>query len=120
MGLLTEVDPRCGVPMLLPRMQFPIATTFVDRHTRISLPGFVRITVEGDLLAWTRWRYRIKDEDRGWDWWSIHLECKLSPDKYECYAALAANELQGLMVLDLKERTIGKGRGIAIDYLSTK
>ena len=101
------------------RMQLPFAVSFVERRTRARVPGSIRIAVSGDMLGWTRWRYRSKDEDRAWDWWSLHLECSLSPERYECYAALAANDLQGLMVVDLKERSVGGGRGIAIDYLAT-
>src|SRR5438067_13713931 len=100
-------------------MQSPIEVRFANRHTRGTFPGLIRVAVAEDFLAWTRWRYRPHDPDRDWDWWSIHLECSLSPDRYECYAALASNELQGLMLLDLNGQRVGSGRGITIDYLST-
>jgi hypothetical protein len=43
----------------------------------------------------------------------------MSGGRYECYAALAANDLQGLMVLDLNMRRTGTGKGVIVDYLAT-
>jgi hypothetical protein len=71
------------------------------------------------MLAWTRWPYRGEDEDRDWDWWRIYLECLQSRGRYECFAATARDELQGLMVLDLQGRRVSKLRCLAVDYLAT-
>ncbi len=83
------------------------------------MQGFMLPATERDLLLWTRWRYRPQDEDRTWDWWEIFLECKSSRGRYECYAAIAQNELQGLMQLDLKPRSMGPAQRIVVDYLAT-
>ena len=65
-----------------------------------------------------RWRYRAEDEDRSWDWSAIYAEAKEPNGNQECYAAWAEKELQGLMVMDLGERT-AEGRGsVIIDYLA--
>ena len=100
-------------------MQLPLATRFVNRGSEESVRGLIRIATEQDLLSWTGWRYRSSDEDRTWDWWGIYLECRASQGRYECYAALAENELQGLMVLDLKGRKTRVRKAITVDYLST-
>ncbi len=83
------------------------------------MQGFILPATERDMLLWTRWRYRPQDEDGIWDWWEIFLECKTSRGRYECYAAIAQHELQGLMQLDLKPRRVGSGKGIVVDYLAT-
>lgn len=83
------------------------------------MPGIIRIAIERDLLLWTGWRYRQTDEDRAWDWWGIYRECRASRGRYECYAALALDDLQGLAVLDLKTKKTSVGGAITVDYLST-
>ena len=83
------------------------------------MPGIIRVPIDQELLLWTGWRYRPTDEDRGWDWWGIYLECRASPGRYECYAALALNDLQGLAVLDLEAKKTSAGDVITVDYLST-
>ena len=83
------------------------------------MPGFIRIATNDDLLLWTGWRYRPTDEDRTWGWWGIFLECRASRRRYECYAALALDDLQGLAVLDLKTGRTSVGNAITLDYLST-
>ena len=100
-------------------MKLPLATRFIDRGSGKRVPGLIRVAVEQDLLLWAGWRYRPSDEDSAWDWWGIYLECRTSHGRYECYAALAENDLQGLMVLDLKPRKIKAGKAITVDYLST-
>ncbi len=47
------------------------------------------------------------------------MECGASRGRYECYAAYARNDLQGLAVLDLKTKEAGAGAAITLDYLST-
>ena len=100
-------------------MQFPIAVGFSERHTGFGVPGVIRPVVEEDLLAWTTWRYGARDEDKEWDWRGIYLDCKRRADRYECYAAVAASQLHGLMLLDLKGRKIAGSRSLIVDYLST-
>jgi hypothetical protein len=100
-------------------MQFPLAATFVDRASLKRIPGEIRVAVEQHMLLWTGWQYRSSDEDRAWDWWQIYLECQLPDGRYECYAVLTDNVLQGLMALDFKERKTGAGNEIIVDYLAT-
>ena len=71
------------------------------------------------LLAWVRWRHRLEDEDRAWDWSSIYAESSESDGGHECYAAWADDELQGLMALHLRHPNAQEGRFIMVDYLST-
>jgi len=105
--------------MLTRKMQLPLAAGFVDRRSGARVRGLIQIAVEEHLLLWTSWRYRPRDEDRAWDWWSIFQECRLSEGRFECYAALADGDLQGLMVLDLRGKRTGTGKGIIVDYLAT-
>ena len=105
--------------MLSRQMRFPLAASFVDRGSGERAHGLVRIADEQHLLLWTAWRYRPRDEDRTWDWWGIYRECGKSGSRYECYAALAENDLQGLMVLDIKLSRTGTGKGLIVDYLAT-
>lgn len=81
--------------------------------------GLIQIAVERHLLRWTGWRHDAGDEDRGWDWWGIYQECSSSAGRCECYAAVADNDLQGLMVLDLQGRRTGATKAIVVDYLAT-
>ncbi len=60
--------------MLTCKMQLPLAANFVDKESGGRVPGLVHIAVEEHLLLWTSWRYRPRDEDRAWDWWSIFYE----------------------------------------------
>jgi hypothetical protein len=83
------------------------------------VPGLIRFATDQDLLLWTSWQYGPTDEDRAWDWWAIYLDCGTSRGRYECYAAWAQNELQGLAVLDLKKKRTRTGSAITLDYLST-
>ena len=83
------------------------------------MPGVIRVPIDQELLLWTGWRYRPTDEDRGWDWWGIYLECRASRGRYEYYAALALDDLQGLAVLDLEAKKTSAGDVITVDYLST-
>ena len=100
-------------------MELPIATRFVDRSSEKGVRGLVRIATDQDLLSWTLWRYKPTDEDRAWDWRSIFRECKASHGRYECYAALALDDLQGLTLLDLKPKKTKIGKAITVDYLAT-
>jgi hypothetical protein len=100
-------------------MKFPLTTRFFDRSTGAAVPGLIQAATSRDLLLWTAWQYQPKDEDREWDWWGIFLECQAAPERYECYASLARERLQGLLVLDLATRTTTGGEAITIDYLST-
>jgi hypothetical protein len=100
-------------------MQLPLVVSLVDRASGTRVRGRIQTAVEQHLLWWTGWRYDDADEDRGWDWWGIHRECSSSAGRYECYAAVAANDLQGLMVLDLRGRRTGAGKAIVVDYLAT-
>jgi hypothetical protein len=117
-GVLLLTESLIG-NKLTPQMQFPVASTFVDRESGAKVPGLIRLATEQDLLLWTGWRYRPLDEDGIWDWWGIYRESMALRDRYECYAAFAANDLQGLMALDLKARGTSGGNAITIDYLST-
>ena len=105
--------------MLTGKMQFPLAADFVDKKSGGRVPGLIHIAVEEHLLLWTSWRYRPRDEDRTWDWWSIFQECKVSGGQFESYAAFAAGNLQGLMALDLAGERTGMAKGIIVDYLAT-
>jgi hypothetical protein len=100
-------------------MQFPLAAGFVDKGSGAEVRGLIHIAVEEHLLLWTSWRYRSGGEDRTWDWWSIFQECRLSGGQFECYAAFAAGNLQGLMALDLRGKRNGTGKAIIVDYLAT-
>ena len=81
--------------------------------------GLIHIAVEEHLLLWTSWRYRSGGEDRTWDWWSIFQECKFSGGLLECFAAVTAGNLQGLMALDLRGKRTKTGKAIVVDYLAT-
>lgn len=122
-SLSEESHPRLTifhtVDMLTRKMQFPLATGFVDKESRAQVSGFIHTAVEEHLLSWTSWRYRSYDEDRTWDWWSIFQECKLSGGRLECFAALAAGNLQGLVALDLSGKRTKTGAVIIVDYLAT-
>src|SRR5207245_6712550 len=99
------------------RMEFPIACQLADRRTDKKVRGSIRPATDHEMLLWTRWRYASDDEDRRWDWWNFYLECKASKGRYECYALIAREELQGLMMLNLKRhRTVFR---VVVDYLST-
>lgn len=100
-------------------MRLPLASTFVDRGSGERVRGFIRLAIEQDLLLWTGWQYRPSDEDKAWDWWGIYGESMASRDRYECYAALTAHDLHGLILLDLKVRATKGRRAITIDYLAT-
>jgi hypothetical protein len=100
-------------------MEFPVTTQFLDRGSGQGVPGIIRVAIDQDLLLWTGWRYGAAEEDRAWDWWGFYQECRASRGRYECYAALALDDLQGLAVLDLKTRKTSLGTAITIDYLST-
>jgi hypothetical protein len=105
--------------MFTRQMQLPLVAGFVDRGSGARVRGFIHIAVEEHLLLWASWRYRPRDEDRAWDWWSIFEECRSSSGRFECFAALAAGNLQGLMALDLKGERNRTGEGIIVDYLAT-
>jgi hypothetical protein len=105
--------------MLTHKMHLPLAAGFVDRGSGERARGLIDLAVEEHLLLWTSWRYRPRDEDQTWDWWSIFQECRLSGGRYERYAALADGNLQGLMALDLGEKGDRIGKGIIVDYLAT-
>jgi hypothetical protein len=100
-------------------MQFPLAAGFVDKKSGGRVAGLIHIAVEEHLLLWTSWRYRPRDEDRAWDWWSIFQECKFSGGLLECFAAVTAGNLQGLMALDLRGKRTKTGKAIVVDYLAT-
>lgn len=100
-------------------MQFPVAARFVERVSGDRVPGIIQPAIEEHLLLWGSWRYRPRDEDRGWDWWSIFQECRLSGGRFECYAALAEGSLQGLMSLNLRGKRNRTSQGIIIDHLAT-
>jgi hypothetical protein len=100
-------------------MRFPIPCHFTDRLTGERVRGLILLATEGHLLEWREWHYSPDDEDRDWDWWSIYLECRLSEGRYECFAAVAANGLQGLMLLDVSPSEVKRRQGIIVDYLST-
>jgi len=80
--------------------------------------GLIQLAADEHLVRWTDWRYAPDDQDRTWDWWSIYRECRSSGGRYECYAALAKDHLQGLMVLDLEGGGTGGAGGIVVDYLA--
>lgn len=103
----------------MPDMRFPCTARFVNRQTRLSVIGSIQPTDDRGILAWTRWHYRVQDEDRNWDWWKILLECKASGKGRECYSATAQSEIQGLMSLDLKGQPVGRARGVVVEYLAT-
>jgi hypothetical protein len=96
---------------------FPVQ--FIDRFQNTSIPGQVRLSRDEDLLAWAGWKYSASQQDRHWDWWSAYLECKESAGRYECYSALTADRLEGLLVLDLEIRATATGGAITVDYLAT-
>ncbi len=100
-------------------MRLSLAANFVDRESGERVHGVIEVALEQHLLWWTGWRYDSRDEDGGWDWWGIYQECRSSAGRYECYAAVAANDLQGLMVLDLRGRRTSAGKAIIVDYLAT-
>jgi hypothetical protein len=100
-------------------MQFPLAAGFVDKKSGGRVPGLIHIAVEEHLLLWTSWRYRPCDEDQAWDWWSIFQEGRLSGGRFECYAALATGNLQGLMALDIQGKRSSMSKGVIVDYLAT-
>ncbi len=100
-------------------MQLPLGARFVDRSSGARVHGLIQIAVEQHMLWWTGWRYGSQDEDRGWDWWGIYRECRSSAGRHECYAAIAANDLQGLLVVDLRGRRTSAGKALIIDYLAT-
>lgn len=83
-------------------MHFPLTTNFIYKGSGERVSGLIEIAIDQHLLLWTGWRYRDRDEDRTWDWWSIYVGCGSPGARCECYAALAGNELQGLMALDLE------------------
>src|SRR5207245_10772895 len=99
------------------RMEFPIACQLADRRTDKKVRGSIRPATDHEMLLWTRWRYASDDEDRRWDWWNFYLECKASKGRYECYALIARDELQGLMMLNLKRHRTDIR--VIVDYLST-
>jgi hypothetical protein len=104
--------------MLTRKMQFPLAAGFVDRESGERVRGLIHIAVEQHLLLWASWRYRPRDEDRVWDWWSIFQECRLSGGRFKCYAALVSGNLQGLMALDLSGKRNRTGKCIIVDHLA--
>jgi hypothetical protein len=105
--------------MLAGKMHFPLAAGFIDKVAGARVSGFIHVADEEHLLLWTSWRYRPRDEDRTWDWWSIFQECKLSGGRLECFAAVAAGNLHGLMALDLGGKRTRTGAAIIVDYLAT-
>ena len=107
------------VNMIVRQMRLPLAVSLIDKGSGERVPGVVRMAIEQDLLLWMRWRYRPSDQDRTWDWWGIYLESMASDGRHECYAALAAEGLHGLMLLNLEKRKLGTGSGMVVDYLST-
>ena len=104
--------------MLRRQMQLPLGVGFVDRRSGARVNGLVQIAGAQHLLWWTGWRYDSRAEDRTWDWWGIYRECGSSAGRYECYDAVAANDLQGLIVLDLRGRKTRVGKAIIVDYLA--
>jgi hypothetical protein len=100
-------------------MDFPLPTSFLENSSGSSVDGLIRLATQQDLTLWTQWRYRTSDEDRTWDWRGIYSGCADSRGQYECYAAFAMNDLQGLAVLDLAPKQTEEGYAITIDYLAT-
>jgi hypothetical protein len=100
-------------------MRLPLTANFIDKGSGSKVPGVVQRAVEQDLLLWLRWRYRTRDPDRTWDRWGIYLDTLVSNGRHECYAALAAEELQGLMQIELEERGTRSDDAVIVDYLST-
>jgi hypothetical protein len=100
-------------------MGLPLAAKFIDKASKKKVPGLIRRVDLLDMAFWTGWRHRSTDEDRSWDWWSIYLDCARSTGRYELYGALTADDLQGLMVLDIQERRTANGRAITIEYLAS-
>ena len=81
--------------------------------------GLIHNAAEEHLVLWAGWRYRPRDEDRIWDWWSIFQECRLPGGRVECFAAIANGNLQGLMALDIGGKQGTTGKSIIVDYLAT-
>ena len=100
-------------------MEFPLSVQFIERARAIKAYGVIRPMVKVDLAWWLRWQHAASDEDRSWNWNAIYQECAGSPNRYECYAAFAANELQGLIVLNLNRKQTEHGAAISVDYLAT-
>jgi len=100
-------------------MQLPSLARFIDKHSGARIHGSIHAAAERHLGFWRDWRYNPYDEDRAWDWWAIYQECASWAERYECYAAMAANQLQGLMVIDLRGRRLGDGSALIVDYLAT-
>ena len=46
-------------------------------------------------------------------------ELRLSRGQLECFAALVAGDLQGLMAVDLRGKSSRAGKAIIVDYLAT-
>jgi GNAT superfamily N-acetyltransferase len=100
-------------------MKGSISVEFVNRATSARVRGEIRQTYEEDLLSWASWRYSDSDEDKNWDWAALYSECKNSRGRYECYSAIAQDELHGLVILDLKTKQNRSGVSITVDYLAT-
>jgi hypothetical protein len=100
-------------------MTEPLSLHFRERSSGARVYGEIRRSEDQHFLAWANWRYNRFDEDKDWDWWAIFLECTKRRRRYECYSAFAANELQGLMALDLRVKRTKVGTAITVDYLAT-
>src|SRR5688572_18116207 len=100
-------------------MKAPLIVNLASKTTGRKVNATIQLAREQDIFLWANWRYRPEDEDRDWDWWKIFGDYRNEPLRYECYSAIAAEELQGLMLLDLDPKPIGVGRAITIDYLAS-
>lgn len=91
-----------------------------EEGTARGVEGVARPAGNEDLLLWAQWRYREQDLDKGWRWKRIFEDCRRSRGRLECHCLVAADQMQGLMVLNLRGKTLDveRGRGMVVDYLA--
>lgn len=100
-------------------MQYPLRATFINRIDARKVFGQIRLASDIDIKVWSKWLYSEEDEDSEWDWSEIFGESQSQPHRYECYAAEAGGQLQGLARLDLDVTETAMGAAITLDYLAT-
>ncbi len=100
-------------------MKLPLTALFEDKTTGQQITGWISSTTLGDVQSQGQWCFAADALDQEWNWEDIWLASQTAPNNSECYSAVIAGELHGLMSLDLQGRAIREGQALVVDFLAT-
>jgi hypothetical protein len=102
-------------------------TAVIRRAIKIKEPasgayvdGLLRSVSLSDKVMWSRWHGRMPPgaEDGHWDWDELIDLAVAMPDRFELYALEAADDLQGLGMLEVSQNEVDR-YGVHLLRLST-